>query len=133
MHLPRTLTMLAAFTLAAAGTPAMAHHSFSAEFSRDRPVTLEGEVAMMEWVNPHSWLHIDVPQEDGTVQRWKVEGGSPSVLLRRGWTRDSLPAGTKIIVRGFGAKDGSHRAQSSAIEFPDGGRLELGGTQGPDQ
>jgi hypothetical protein len=73
-----------------------------------------------------------VPQEDGTIQRWKVEGGSPSVLLRRGWTRDSLPPGIQVRVRGFGAKDGSYRAQSSAIEFPDGTSLELGGTAGPE-
>jgi hypothetical protein len=127
---PKTVGMLAVLALAAA--PLLAHHSFSAEFSRDRPVVLEGEVAMMEWVNPHSWLHIDVPQEDGTIQRWKVEGGSPSVLLRRGWTRDSLPPGIQVRVRGFGAKDGSYRAQSSAIEFPDGTSLELGGTAGPE-
>ena len=117
--------------LVVAAVPISAHHSFSAEFSQERPVTLEGEVVMMEWVNPHSWLHIDVPQEDGTVERWMVEGGSPSVLMRRGWNRDSLPAGTQIRVEGFGAKDGSFRAQSRALEFPDGRRLELGGTQAP--
>ena len=111
--------------------PSSAHHSFAAEFSRDLPVTLEGEVLMMEWVNPHSWLHINVTQEDGTVETWMVEGGSPSVLMRRGWSRDSLPVGTKIKVEGFGAKDGSLRAQSRGIEFPDGRRLELGGTEGP--
>lgn len=132
MH-SRLLTVFAGAGLLVASTSAWAHHSFSAEFSRDRPVTLEGEVVMMEWVNPHSWLHIDVPQEDGTVQRWMIEGGSPSVLMRQGWNRDSLPAGTRIRVRGFGAKDGSYRAQSSGLEFPDGRRLDLGGTQAPDE
>jgi hypothetical protein len=115
-----------------AAAPAWAHHSFSAEFSQERPVTLEGEVVRMEWVNPHSWLHIDVPKEDGTVERWMIEGGSPSVLMRRGWDRNSLPPGTKVRVQGFGAKDGSLRAQSRALEFPDGRRLELGGTESPD-
>jgi hypothetical protein len=115
----------------AASLRVSAHHSFAAEFSRDRPVTLEGEVLMMEWVNPHSWLHINVTKEDGTVETWKIEGGSPSVLMRQGWTRDSLPAGTKIRVEGFGARDGSLRAQSQGIEFPDGRRLDLGGTRDP--
>ena len=129
----RLMSVIAtAGVLMAAALPAAAHHSFSAEFSRDRPVTLEGEVVMMEWVNPHSWLHIDVPQADGSVERWMVEGGSPSVLMRQGWNRDSLPAGTKVRVEGFGAKDGAFRAQSRGIEFPDGRRLELGGTASPD-
>ena len=112
--------------------PSAAHHSFAAEFSRDRPVTLEGEVLMMEWVNPHSWLHINVTGDDGTVETWKIEGGSPSVLMRQGWDRNSLPAGTRVRVEGFGAKDGSFRAQSRAIEFPDGRILSLGGTRAPD-
>jgi hypothetical protein len=118
-----------AVALMAGAWSASAHHSFSAEFDSNRPVTLEGEVAMMEWVNPHSWLHIDVTREDGTVERWKVEGGSPSVLLRRGWDRNSLPAGTRVRVEGFQAKDGSLRANSRALEFPDGRRLDLGGTE----
>jgi len=128
----RLMSVLAsAVVLMAAALPVSAHHSFSAEFSRDLPVTLEGEVLKMEWVNPHSWLHINVTKDDGTVETWMIEGGSPSVLMRQGWNRDSLPAGTKIRVQGFGAKDGSLRAQSQGIEFPDGRRLELGGTQAP--
>ena len=123
----------AAVVLMAVSLRVSAHHSFAPEFSRVRPVALEGEVLMMEWVNPHSWLHINVTREDGTVETWKIEGGSPSVLMRQGWTRDSLPAGTKIRVEGFGAKDGSLRAQSRGIEFPDGRRLSLGGTRDPNQ
>ena len=91
-------------------------------------VTLEGRVVMMEWVNPHSWLHIDVKKTDGSVERWKIEGGSPSVLFRLGWNRDSLPAGTKITVVGFQAKDGSLRASSRELRFPDGRRMDLGGS-----
>jgi Family of unknown function (DUF6152) len=114
--------------LIAAAMSVLAHHSFSAEFDQTKQVTLEGKVVMMEWVNPHSWLHIDVMNPDGTVVRWKIEGGSPSVLLRKGWNRDSLPPGIKVKVVGFQAKDGSLRASSRDLQFPDGRRMDLGGS-----
>jgi hypothetical protein len=114
--------------LAAAAFPVSAHHSFSAEFDATKQVTLEGNVVQMEWVNPHSWLTIDVPKPDGTVERWRIEGGSPSVLLRLGWNRNSLPAGTKIKVVAFQAKDGALRGSSRDIEFPDGRKMNLGGS-----
>jgi len=124
-----TLIMIAAASLVMSLTlPVSAHHSFSAEFDATKQVTLAGEVVMMEWVNPHSWLHIDVKKPDGSVERWKVEGGSPSVLFRLGWNRDSLPAGTKVTVVGFQAKDGSLRASSRELHFPDGRRMDLGGS-----
>ena len=125
----RTLTVIAmAGLIAGLALPVAAHHSFSAEFDATKQVTLAGEVVMMEWVNPHSWLHIDVKKPDGSVERWKVEGGSPSVLFRLGWNRDSLPAGTKVTVVGFQAKDGSLRASSRELRFPDGRRMDLGGS-----
>jgi len=124
-----TLTMIAAASLVMSLTlPVSAHHSFSAEFDATKQVTLAGEVVMMEWVNPHSWLHIDVKKPDGSVERWKIEGGSPSVLFRLGWNRDSLPAGTKVTVVGFQAKDGSLRASSRELRFPDGRKMDLGGS-----
>jgi hypothetical protein len=120
--------------LVAAALPVAAHHSFSAEFDSKKEVTLEGKVVQMEWVNPHSWLQIDVPKADGTMERWRIEGGSPSVLLRLGWNRNSLPPGLKIKVVAFQAKDGSLRASSRDIQFPDGRKMDLGGsanTEGP--
>ena len=119
---------MAAMLLVMLALPASAHHSFSAEFDSTKAVTLDGEVVMMEWVNPHSWLHIDVTKPDGTVERWKIEGGSPSVLFRKGWNRDSLPTGTRIKVVAFQAKDGSLRASSRELSFPDGRKMDLGGS-----
>jgi hypothetical protein len=123
-----TMLAAAACLLMAMAMPVSAHHSFSAEFDSTRQVTLAGEVAMMEWVNPHSWLHVDVKKPDGSVERWKIEGGSPSVLLRLGWNRNSLPAGTRVTVVGFQAKDGSFRASSRELRFPDGRKMDLGGS-----
>src|SRR5436190_19621268 len=128
MHSRLLRFIASAGVLVAAAVSVSAHHSFSAEFDQNRQVTLEGKVVMMEWVNPHSWLHIDVTKADGTVERWKIEGGSPSVLLRKGWNRDSLPAGLKVKVVGFQAKDGSFRASSRDLEFPDGRKMDLGGS-----
>jgi hypothetical protein len=131
MRIATVTAILVAFVypeLGRGALPAAAHHSFSAEFDATRQVTLAGEVVMMEWVNPHSWLHIDVKKPDGSVERWKIEGGSPSVLFRLGWNRDSLPAGTKVTVVGFQAKDGSLRASSRELRFPDGRRMDLAGS-----
>ena len=114
--------------LLAAALPLAAHHSFSAEFDGSKTVTLEGKVLKIEWVNPHSWLHIDVTKPDGTVEHWKVEGGSPGVLLRLGWNRDSLPVGTKVKVTGSPAKDGAFRLNSRGVEFPDGRKMSMGGS-----
>ena len=105
-----------------------AHHSFSAEFDSSRPVKLRGTVTQWELVNPHSWIHMDVKNEDGTVTNWMIEGGSPNALLRLGFTRNSLRPGTEIVVEGYQAKDGGNIAVGKDITFPDGKRLFLGGS-----
>ena len=113
--------------------PMVAHHAFSAEFDSNRPVLLVGTVTKMEWVNPHSWIHIDVKKPGGTVEKWMVEGGTPNTLLRRGLRKTDLPPGTEIKVDGYRAKDGGFRANGRNLTLPNGRALFLGssGTGAP--
>jgi hypothetical protein len=110
-----------------------AHHAFAAEFDANKPVNFKGTITKMEWVNPHTWLHIDVKNPDGTQINWAIEAGTPNVLFRRGFTKDSLMPGTEIVVDGYQSKDGSHRANGRDLTFPDGRKLFLGssGTGAP--
>ena len=112
--------------LALASVPAWGHHAFVAEFDAKKPVKLRGTVTKVEWINPHSWIHIDVKDADGKVINWMIEGGSPNTLFRRGFTKDSLQNGTEIVVDGYQAKDGTNRANGRDITFPDGKKLFLG-------
>ena len=112
---------------------ARGHHAFSAEFDANSPIKLEGTVAKVEWVNPHAWVYVDVKKSDGTMEQWKIEGGTPNALFRRGFTKDSLKIGTAIVVTGFRAKDGTLKGNGRDLTFPDGRKLFLGssGTGAP--
>jgi len=113
-----------------------AHHAFGAEFDVNKPVKLRGIVTKVEMVNPHSWIYVEVKNEDGTTTEWMLEAGSPNVLIRRGFTKLSLPKGTEVIFEGYQAKDGSPRANGRDIALPDGKKLFIGstGTEGaPEQ
>ncbi|MGD0436727.1 MAG: DUF6152 family protein [Bryobacteraceae bacterium] len=118
-----------------AAVPAWAHHAFAAEFDAKHPVHLVGTVTKVELINPHSWIHIDVKNPDGTVTNWMVEAGSPNVLLRRGFTKATIALGTEVVVEGYQSKDGSLRANGRDITLPNGQKLFLGssGTGAPDE
>jgi hypothetical protein len=126
----------AVIAVAAIGAPAVAHHAFQAEFDGNQPIMLQGKVTKVEWINPHTWVHMDV-LTNGAAQEWMVEAGTPNTLLREGLTRDSLKVGTEIIVRGYRAKDARCRPACKAngrdVTFTDGRKVFMGssGTGAP--
>jgi len=124
--------VMVAAALLLASVPAWAHHAFAAEFDAAKPVKFHGTVTKMEWINPHAWIHIDVTGPDGKVTNWMVECGSPNIMLRRGFTKRSLEAGTELTVEGYQAKNGEFRANGSSVTFKDGKRIFVGGSNPDD-
>ena len=120
--------LLACAAILAARVPAVAHHAFASEFDEKKPLKLTGKVTRVELINPHSWIHIEVKNAAGEAEEWMVEGGSPNSLFRNGFTKNSLPVGTVIVVEGYRAKDGGNRAVGKDLTFEDGKRLFLGGS-----
>ena len=115
-----------AFVATVMAMPVSAHHSFAAEFDSSRPIMLTGVVKRMEFTNPHSWIYVEVTTDSGEVQEWAIEGAAPNALLRRGLSRNSLPSGTEVSVRGFQARDRTFRAAGRDVTLPDGSKLFVG-------
>lgn len=111
-----------------------AHHSFAAEFDVNQPVTLQGVLTKMEWINPHGWIYVDVRNDDGSVTTWAVETGAPNALLRRGLRRSDFPLGVEVRITGYKAKSGKPVANGRTVTFPDGRDFFFGssGTGAPD-
>ena len=124
---------VASIALAGWTSSVSAHHAFAAEFDANKPVNFKGTITRMEWVNPHAWVHVAVKTPTGAVENWAIEAGTPNVLFRRGFTRDTLKPGIEIVVDGYRAKDGSRRANGRDLTFADGRKLFLGssGTGAP--
>lgn len=128
-----TVVCMVGLATCGAAVTVSAHHAFAAEFDAKKPVNFKGTVTKMEWINPHTWLHVDVKKPDGSVENWAIEAGTPNVLFRRGFTKESLLPGTEVVIEGYQAKDGSHRANGRNLTLPDGKMLFLGssGTGAP--
>jgi hypothetical protein len=123
------LALLIAGLLAAA-VPALAHHSFAAEFDAAKPVTVQGAVSKVEWTNPHIWIYVDMKNAGGQAEQWQCEGGSPNTLARQGWSRDTLKPGDQVVIEGFRAKNGSNTCNSRTVKTANGQTLFAGSSLG---
>jgi Family of unknown function (DUF6152) len=115
---------------AMAGVPALAHHSFAAEYSIDQPITLKGTLTKVEWTNPHGWIYIDLKDAQGKVTNWAVEFGAPNALLRRGLRKTDFPSGVELVIKGYRAKNGTSTVNGTSVTFPDGRSLFTGSSGG---
>ena len=123
-----TLATIAVVLLAP--VTARAHHSFAAEYDNKKPVELRGTVTGIDWVNPHAWIHLQVKDESGKATPWDCELGSPNLLMRNGWRRDSIKPGDSIVVNGSAAKDGANIANARTVKMADGRRVFNAGSSG---
>jgi Spy/CpxP family protein refolding chaperone len=121
------VTSLCLYTILATA-PAQAHHAFAAQYDANRPVTIHGTVSKVEWINPHTWIQVDLKQNDGNVEQWRVEAGSPAVLTSRGLTRDFLKLGTEVTISGYQAKDGSRSVNGRDLAVSNSPPIFIGST-----
>jgi hypothetical protein len=121
--------LAAGIGLLAATLPLVAHHSFAAEFDSAKPVSLQGVVTKLDWMNPHIWIYFDAKDDSGTVAHWQCEGGPPNTLTRNGWSRDSLKIGDQVNVEGFRSKDGTNTCNARTVKLPDGKRVFAGSAE----
>jgi hypothetical protein len=124
----RKVLLMTAISLLALSAQVWAHHAFSAEFDANKPVKLRGNITKMDWINPHAWLYIDVKTGDRVVN-WAIELGPPNALIKRGWTKTSVPVGAEVLVDGYQSKDGAMRANGGDVTLPDGRKM-FAGSQG---
>ena len=127
----RVLFMLVAVGIFAATKAAEVHHSFALEYDVNAPIKLRGTIAKFEWINPHSWIHLDVKRPDGTVERWEIETGPPSGLVRRGFTKASVKVGTEVLIEGYRARNGGFHGSAQTSQLPDGRNLFAGSPGSP--
>jgi Family of unknown function (DUF6152) len=125
----KLLSAAATAWLALCAHPALAHHSFAAEFDANSPIDLTGTVTKVEWANPHTYFYMDVENAKGEIESWALEMGSPNGLMRRGWTRDSMKIGDVVTVTGSRAKDGSFKGNARSVVLSSGQRLFAGSSQ----
>ena len=128
---PKAALCATAVLFVVAAMPAQAHHSFAAEFDSTKPITLTGKFTKMDWVNPHSWIHMEaVNPKTGKMETWDIETGPPNTLYRNGWRKTSIPVDAEIVVTGTLAKNGSNTVNARTVKTPDGKTLLAGSSEG---
>lgn len=127
----RSISVICLFLLGAWQQCALAHHSFAAEFDLQKPIQLQGKISKVEFMNPHSWIHVEVKNAKGEMEHWEIEGGTPNTLFRKGINQNTVPVGTEVIVDGYQSRDGSNHASGRNLTLTDGRKLFIEGSSTP--